>query len=67
MSEPGHDQCTPAASRAVVDAIEALEARVADWAEAKPRTPREVDVWVRTAEKVIQRGALIGSVTEPEA
>ena len=66
MTNQSHDHSACWANRAVVDELGALERTVAAWASVKVRTPEEIDVITRSAEKVIQRGALLGSLSEPE-
>ncbi len=59
-----HDHPTTCA---LVSELHTLEHRVEEWAEAKPRSPAEVNAVVATAIRRIERAALIGSVNEPES
>lgn len=62
-----HDHSACWANPPIYKALGALEEAVSVWASVKARTPDDVDRITRTAEKVIERGALIGSLTEPGA
>jgi hypothetical protein len=61
----GHHCAGHGCSGCIVEVFGTLDRTVAAWASVKARTPEEVNVWTRTAEKVIQRAALLGSITEP--